>query len=812
MQRQSNYHFRCIVWRWATIGAALTVLLSTQPAARAVVLPTADGYYGIWYAVGASGDEYAYKYSGGLGTYMQQTSPLAIYSAAVDRTYFVYGGTDGTSNVLKNYLSYYDHATGLLARPREVRHVGGSDNHRNVTFTLDDDGYLYVFGNSHGNTGAGNLYKSSQPFAIAEFNEVPLPGSVFNNTSGQVKLSYSNPYYVSGSGIMLVYNQYHDGRAVHVATSPDGLSWTDTSLFDTNQGHYALARQNGNTIGVSADYHRSGSLDNRTNLYYFQTTDFGQSWTNAAGTALSTPLTSRDNAALVYDYFAENKLVYMKDIDYDAAGNPILLYLTVSDATGNGHLSGPQPGGRTLHTAHWTGGQWQIRNAMMTDHNYDHGELYVEPDGTWRIIGPYLDGPQLYGTGGEVGMWTSQNQGASWQLVDELTYDSQFNHTYVRQPANAHEDFYAYWADGNAFAQSTSSLYFATKDGDVYRMPTHFTGNFAAPVLVTDFSGPDPNPDPDPDPQSISPAHEAFDYASGPAIAGRNGGSGWGGPWVDSQSNFAHLKYTGASPNSPAFPFTPTGGWVEGIGGSATRALNGGIDLARQGTEVFISFLFRKNQDGSASGDNVELGLNAGGAQVVRVGSTSDDKFFLGVSVGGGNAVVGDPLTIGETYVVVLKGVTSALGSDTFYASFYDTTSLLSLSEPSEWDITWSMMSSAVLDTIRLAIGANAWGALDEIRIGASWADVAAAALAGDFNGDGAVDAADYVVWRKTAGLSPAYNEWRENFGRTSGDGEAAGNNSNSHTAIPEPPTIGMLLGPFLLLLTFGCRHVFVQE
>jgi hypothetical protein len=53
------------------------------------------------------------------------------------------------------------------------------------------------------------------------------------------------------------------------------------------------------------------------------------------------------------------------------------------------------------------------------------------------------------------------------------------------------------------------------------------------------------------------------------------------------------------------------------------------------------------------------------------------------------------------------------------------------------------------------------------------------AALAGDFNGDGGVDAADYIRWRKTGGTQMQYNTWRTNFGRTSGSGGG--------TSVPEP-------------------------
>ena len=57
--------------------------------------------------------------------------------------------------------------------------------------------------------------------------------------------------------------------------------------------------------------------------------------------------------------------------------------------------------------------------------------------------------------------------------------------------------------------------------------------------------------------------------------------------------------------------------------------------------------------------------------------------------------------------------------------------------------------------------------------------------LAGDYNEDGTVDAADYTVWRD--GLGTTYTEadydvWKEHFGETSGSGSLAGN-----AAVPEP-------------------------
>jgi probable HAF family extracellular repeat protein len=63
--------------------------------------------------------------------------------------------------------------------------------------------------------------------------------------------------------------------------------------------------------------------------------------------------------------------------------------------------------------------------------------------------------------------------------------------------------------------------------------------------------------------------------------------------------------------------------------------------------------------------------------------------------------------------------------------------------------------------------------------------------LPGDFNHDGAVDAADYVVWRKTDGTQTGYNTWRAHFGEISGSGSAA---PPPTSAIPEPTSALLFL------------------
>ena len=63
------------------------------------------------------------------------------------------------------------------------------------------------------------------------------------------------------------------------------------------------------------------------------------------------------------------------------------------------------------------------------------------------------------------------------------------------------------------------------------------------------------------------------------------------------------------------------------------------------------------------------------------------------------------------------------------------------------------------------------------------------ASLPGDFNSDGFVDAADYVIWRNDNGSQQAYQEWRANFGA----GTAGQSSASAAAGVPECTTICLL-------------------
>lgn len=75
--------------------------------------------------------------------------------------------------------------------------------------------------------------------------------------------------------------------------------------------------------------------------------------------------------------------------------------------------------------------------------------------------------------------------------------------------------------------------------------------------------------------------------------------------------------------------------------------------------------------------------------------------------------------------------------------------------------------------------------------------------IAGDYNHNGVVDAADYLVWSKNPtanGGADGYNTWRTHFGMTVAAGAALGSGELASTAVPEPSSAALFLGLAFLL------------
>jgi hypothetical protein len=431
--------------------------------------PKADGYKGIWFTLGQF-SEYGDKYSGGLATYTANHIPIAIYAPEVNKTFFVYGGTTRQEERhLLIMISYFDHQKKVVPKPVIVYDkMGVDDPHDNASISIDDRGYIWVFVSGRAKARPGLIFKSRTPYSIESFEKIL-----------EKEMTYPQPWWQKGEGFLYLFTKYTKGRELYWSTSPDGITWSPDRKLAGMGGHYQVSNYNGKKLVSVFNYHPGGDVNKRTNIYLAQTDDSGKTWKTIDGQVLQTPLNDIHGPALVHDYEAEKKLVYLNDLNFDSEGNPVILAVISS-----GFAPGPQGAPREWMVIHWQNGKWDFRKVCESTHNYDMGSLYIE-NKVWTIIGPTEAGPQKWGTGGEMALWQSNDNGVIWEKTRDITRNSTFNHSYARRPLNASDDFYAFWADGDANKISTSRLYFTNKTGDkVWRLPYEMKFEFTKPERI----------------------------------------------------------------------------------------------------------------------------------------------------------------------------------------------------------------------------------------------------------------------------------------------------------------------------------------
>ena len=232
----------------------------------------------------------------------------------------------------------------------------------------------------------------------------------------------------------------------------------------------------------------------------------------------------------------------------------------------------------------------------------------------------------------------------------------------------------------------------------------------------------------------------------------------------------------------------PTGALASGAAEHIVRKLNlngsGGA-----GSEVYYL-----RQSGTASGANLDFlaqgNIPAVNTQLARTQSPSpafNVWTFVAATYDGPNAV--SKMFIGSTDVPVNTGAASAAAP------------------------------RATTDVLRIGRGPNGGGfngLIDDVWIfNTALTDTEVASvrdgtyvpptLTGDYNGNGHVDAADYVMWRKDSvsfGGPTGYETWRQHFGQPAGGGV-----SSSLGSVPEPGAAFSVVGCCFSILRLRRRR-----
>jgi hypothetical protein len=325
-------------------------------------------------------------------------------------------------------------------------------------------------------------------------------------------------------------------------------------------------------------------------------------------------------------------------------------------------------------------------------------------------------------------------------------------------------------------------------------------------------------------------AQIAADYATDPAYAdgwqdGDDGGTGGLGPW-----DF-DISY----------------------GTAPIHAIDDGLQAGTANSSTFnnIGPAFRlalgTSNSLSRGGRALPLGIN----QTLRlvVDNPTRRQFFKGyiirLSTGGGNICAAGPCTPGtnpqERLGVYMfdyddeQWLISDLADDDFPSTLHDDDTAaagvqidITLTGPESYQLVMDPLGTAATFTrsgnlVNTGTGAVDWlefvmfntstnttNATDFYIRSIEIFDAVAPELPGDFNDDGNVDAADYVVWRKRNGTnnplpndnglgvpigSAHFNLWRSNFGDMAGSGGGQGAG-----AVPEPGTFVYFVAAMALL------------
>jgi autotransporter-associated beta strand protein len=222
--------------------------------------------------------------------------------------------------------------------------------------------------------------------------------------------------------------------------------------------------------------------------------------------------------------------------------------------------------------------------------------------------------------------------------------------------------------------------------------------------------------------------------------------------------------------------------------GTAAVTVNSGGTLGGTGTIVSTSTVTVN------AGGSVAPGVSAGTLTLSATGGVN----LSPMSAGGLAFELGAPASSDK---LVVSSGTLTLGQLDF--SDFAFTTLPGITAGTYTLIDAASTMAVSLGTVSGSIpGYNATLSVDNTTAFDVFLTLTPAGVAGDYNNDAKVNAADYVMWRKNpngfGGDPGGYNTWRANFG-TGGPGSGAAAGSLS-AAVPEPSTLFMLVAGLLAM------------
>lgn len=440
----------------------------------------------------------------------------AVYAAPVRKTFFVYlaapagqnGGAEAGRPAGQSPLriSCFDHAAGTVPQPSilPLKEDAGTAP-LSVSLALDEQGHVWACASRafrYTIRQAGDDQRPATPLppetqpAATETSERPAvlfrstrPYDIraFSRQAGPA-LADGRLYHVAGRGFILIGLHSADGGSIPCfATSPDGQTWDEPRPLAGIDANHSLVTaffqgKTGTTkIGVALAAWPAGKGPlAATNVYYAETPDAGRTWQSIRQTRLDLPIRGHENGVLVWDYKSIRWTAYLKDLEFNSAGIPCIVYLGGRGGTGRTPLLCTWTVGR------WVGREWETHGVIPAAGPFDVTAFQILPDRSWRQV-VIRNSPATRPAHEEVVLWSSTDQGRSWLKQAWFREEPTARHVLVR-PAGASPELSALWivgptgaGDGSPASGSAARLRFLDARGDALQLPVEMPRSDARP-------------------------------------------------------------------------------------------------------------------------------------------------------------------------------------------------------------------------------------------------------------------------------------------------------------------------------------------
>ena len=385
--------------------------------------------------------------------YTQYHTPAATYYTTIrpngirfvgryDRSYFVYGDYSRDPAI-----RYYDNSTGILS---EAVIAGRTpilgDAHGNPSLLIDDEGYIYVFFGCHHHPI--RMRRSKAPENILEWEE---------EVQIDVAATYPQPYMLDSRTIITSFREYTGIETAgwgYVTSTSKGQEWSSCRLLvnEPKKFIYALSEVVRNSLD-EASYHLVITPFNYDtslyeNIYYIRSDDGMGTFQASDGTVIAgEPPFTLSQLELVYENADSSS--HVNDFAIGGDGTPYILF----NEGPWSQAALPAPGEWKLARRSESG--WVINSIAPCNHLFDRGCLLVDRAPRLRAFLPV--GHDLH-DGGEMVEYSSEDNGHTWELSNEITRDSELSHNYAVRVLGAAQDFQVFWSFGSSEPCGSSAM------------------------------------------------------------------------------------------------------------------------------------------------------------------------------------------------------------------------------------------------------------------------------------------------------------------------------------------------------------------